>query len=305
MAWNHHRPRTATSKSTAAVNIAPATTTHALRTATPGIPVLHAKPPSLTRQSRLFPSACPEHSQNASPPGSPPAAGPRAPTSSPCWQRPRPGRPRCSSPPPAAARRCPASCPPSSTSQPTPDPASTPSTSPPSKRSARTSRATCSNPWPTWTCPSPSRPAPATRPRPAAPARRRRRPTSCSPRPRAWLCSSAKPPPPETFGQLRCVVIDEIHALAGTKRGDQLALCLARLKHLAPAARRTGLSATVAYKDMIDAYVGCGGPVRRVEVPDGAPPNSRSASARTVCHGPAAWASPPPQSSWTVSAPPA
>ncbi len=77
---------------------------------------------------------------------------------------------------------------------------------------------------------------------------------------------------PELFGGLRCVVIDEIHALAGTKRGDQLALCLARLKHLAPTARRTGLSATVAYKDMIDAYVGCGGPVRRVEVPDGAPP---------------------------------
>ncbi len=76
----------------------------------------------------------------------------------------------------------------------------------------------------------------------------------------------------EMFGALRCVVIDEIHALAGTKRGDQLALCLARLKHLAPQARRTGLSATVAYKDMIDAYVGCGGPVRRVEVAEGAPP---------------------------------
>ena len=77
---------------------------------------------------------------------------------------------------------------------------------------------------------------------------------------------------PEWFGGLRCVVIDEIHALAGTKRGDQLALCLARLKHLAPQARRTGLSATVAYKDAIDAYVGCGGPVRRVEVAEGAPP---------------------------------
>ena len=76
----------------------------------------------------------------------------------------------------------------------------------------------------------------------------------------------------EMFGDLRCVVIDEIHALAGTKRGDQLSLCLARLRTLAPAARRTGLSATVAYKDMIDAYVGCGGPVRRIEVDEGAPP---------------------------------
>ena len=77
---------------------------------------------------------------------------------------------------------------------------------------------------------------------------------------------------PDLFGALRCVVIDEIHALAGTKRGDQLALCLARLKTLAPGARRTGLSATVAYKDAIEAYTGCGGPVRLVEVPDGAPP---------------------------------
>ena len=82
----------------------------------------------------------------------------------------------------------------------------------------------------------------------------------------------SQPAAAELFAQLRCVVIDEIHALAGTKRGDQLALCLARLKVLAPASRRTGLSATVAYKDMIDAYVGCGGPVRRVEVEEGAPP---------------------------------
>ncbi len=78
---------------------------------------------------------------------------------------------------------------------------------------------------------------------------------------------------PDTFRDLRCVVIDEVHALAGTKRGDQLALCLARLATLAPAARRTGLSATVAYKDAIEAYVGCGGPVRRVEVAEGEPPH--------------------------------
>ena len=78
---------------------------------------------------------------------------------------------------------------------------------------------------------------------------------------------------PDTFRDLRCVVIDEVHALAGTKRGDQLALCLTRLATLAPAARRTGLSATVAYKDAIEAYVGCGGPVRRVEVAEGEPPH--------------------------------
>ena len=83
----------------------------------------------------------------------------------------------------------------------------------------------------------------------------------------------SQPTAPDVFGGLRCVVIDEVHALAGTKRGDQLALCLARLKRLAPGARRTGLSATVAYQDAITEYVGCGGPVRLVEVAEGAPPD--------------------------------
>jgi|CXWL01.1.fsa_nt_gi ATP-dependent Lhr-like helicase len=48
------------------------------------------------------------------------------------------------------------------------------------------------------------------------------------------------------FEDVRTVVIDEIHALAPTKRGDLLALALARLRRWAPAHRRVGLSATVA-----------------------------------------------------------
>ena len=36
------------------------------------------------------------------------------------------------------------------------------------------------------------------------------------------------------FAGLTTVVMDEVHALAGGKRGDQLALCVARLGALAP-----------------------------------------------------------------------
>lgn len=49
---------------------------------------------------------------------------------------------------------------------------------------------------------------------------------------------------PRMFGGLKAVIVDETHALAGTKRGDQLALCLARLGDIAPGHRRVGLSAT-------------------------------------------------------------
>ena len=43
------------------------------------------------------------------------------------------------------------------------------------------------------------------------------------------------------FGHLRYVVTDELHAMAGTKRGDQLALGLSRLATLAPGHRRIGI----------------------------------------------------------------
>jgi len=77
------------------------------------------------------------------------------------------------------------------------------------------------------------------------------------------------------FATLRAIVVDEVHALAGTKRGDQLALGMARLAALAPGARRIGLSATAAHPAALMAYVsadGRGGGVRRVEVQGGAPP---------------------------------
>ncbi len=50
---------------------------------------------------------------------------------------------------------------------------------------------------------------------------------------------------PRIFSGLQRVIIDEIHALAESKRGDQLMLALSRLQSLAPNMRRVGLSATV------------------------------------------------------------
>nr|WP_114227277.1 ligase-associated DNA damage response DEXH box helicase ['Sphingomonas ginsengisoli' Hoang et al. 2012] len=51
------------------------------------------------------------------------------------------------------------------------------------------------------------------------------------------------------FANLKHVVIDEIHAFARDKRGDLLALSLARLQRIAPQLRRVGLSATVSDPD--------------------------------------------------------
>ncbi|MEA2922097.1 MAG: ATP-dependent helicase Lhr and Lhr-like helicase [Bradyrhizobium sp.] len=51
---------------------------------------------------------------------------------------------------------------------------------------------------------------------------------------------------PFLFSSLRRVVLDELHALVTSKRGDLLSLGLARLWRLAPQMRAIGLSATVA-----------------------------------------------------------
>jgi len=50
----------------------------------------------------------------------------------------------------------------------------------------------------------------------------------------------------DLFAGLKRIVIDEIHAFASQKRGDLLALSLARLNRIAPAAQRVALSATLA-----------------------------------------------------------
>ena len=56
---------------------------------------------------------------------------------------------------------------------------------------------------------------------------------------------------PRMFKGLKRVVIDEIHALAESKRGDQLMLALGRLDRLCPDLKRVGLSATVEDPDAI------------------------------------------------------
>ncbi|MDO8881407.1 ligase-associated DNA damage response DEXH box helicase, partial [Pseudotabrizicola sp.] len=50
---------------------------------------------------------------------------------------------------------------------------------------------------------------------------------------------------PRIFDGLQRVILDELHALAESKRGDQMTLLLARLQSLSPGLRRVCLSATV------------------------------------------------------------
>ncbi len=112
------------------------------------------------------------------------------------------------------------------------------------------------------------------------PANRRARQRAAPPQillttPESLAVLLSLPDAAQMFSGLTTVVMDEVHALAGGKRGDQLALCVARLGGLVsrPASggrlRRVGLSATVAHPDAIAAYVGAD---RVIEEAGGAPP---------------------------------
>ena len=77
------------------------------------------------------------------------------------------------------------------------------------------------------------------------------------------------------FSGLKRVIVDEVHAFATGKRGDLLALSLARLQAIAPDMRRAALSATVADPEDFCAWLapdGDAGAVRLVEGEAGAPP---------------------------------
>ncbi|WP_406648608.1 ligase-associated DNA damage response DEXH box helicase [Aliisedimentitalea scapharcae] len=58
-----------------------------------------------------------------------------------------------------------------------------------------------------------------------------------------------------TFAGLERIIVDEVHALAENKRGDQLMLALSRLQALCPTLRRVGLSATVDDPQAIASYL--------------------------------------------------
>lgn len=57
------------------------------------------------------------------------------------------------------------------------------------------------------------------------------------------------------FGDLDTIILDELHALAPSKRGDLLSLGLARLATLAPGHIKIGLSATVAHPSELLSYL--------------------------------------------------
>jgi ATP-dependent helicase Lhr and Lhr-like helicase len=69
----------------------------------------------------------------------------------------------------------------------------------------------------------------------------------------ALLTASADAP--LLFGKLRRIVLDELHALVTSKRGDLLSLGLAALHRIAPRATTVGLSATVAEPDALCRYL--------------------------------------------------
>ena len=77
------------------------------------------------------------------------------------------------------------------------------------------------------------------------------------------------------FAGVKRVVIDEIYAFATGKRGDLLALALARLQSLAPAMQRVGLSATIADPQEYRSWLAPGGDADSVALvtgENGAPP---------------------------------
>ncbi|ESQ79002.1 ligase-associated DNA damage response DEXH box helicase [Asticcacaulis sp. YBE204] len=91
--------------------------------------------------------------------------------------------------------------------------------------------------------------------------------------PESLMLLLSYPDAAQMFGSLQAVIIDEIHQVAASKRGDLIALALAQLEDYAPGYRRIGLSATVAEPDLFCQWLGRDGePVAHLDSPVGKPP---------------------------------
>ena len=72
----------------------------------------------------------------------------------------------------------------------------------------------------------------------------------------------------ETLSEIDTIIIDEVHAVAGTKRGAHLAVSLERLDALLPKpAQRIGLSATVEPRELVAQFLAGSAPVEIVAPP--------------------------------------
>ena len=114
--------------------------------------------------------------------------------------------------------------------------------------------------------------APATRPPAGAPASKT---PAAHPADHAGAaCADAVAPRwREAVAKLKYLILDEIHALAPSKRGDLLALGLAQLAAIAPDALRFGLSATVKDTNALALWLASGGVVApRIVRAENAPP---------------------------------
>ncbi|MBU1176185.1 MAG: ligase-associated DNA damage response DEXH box helicase [Alphaproteobacteria bacterium] len=77
------------------------------------------------------------------------------------------------------------------------------------------------------------------------------------------------------FGALQRIVLDELHALVTSKRGELLSLAVARIARLAPEVKITALSATVARPDLLRDWIAAPIAPREaalIEAPGGALP---------------------------------
>ncbi|MFC0010698.1 ligase-associated DNA damage response DEXH box helicase [Devosia nitrariae] len=79
----------------------------------------------------------------------------------------------------------------------------------------------------------------------------------------------------QLFGSLKRIVLDELHALVTSKRGELLSLAIARIAVLAPQMRITALSATVARPDLLREWIALPAPqapAHLLKATGGAPP---------------------------------